>query len=100
MNKAKINGTVVCLHPGSVRTGLQNNFLSVWWKKAIIGLFYPLIFFTFKTATQGAQTNLYCLLEEDNKLIKGGYYADCKHAKTLTPQVESIEAAARLWQLS
>jgi hypothetical protein len=90
LNKSKVKGTVVCLHPGAVRTGLQGNFLSVWWKKALIALIYPFILFTFKTATQGAQTNLYCLLEDDNKLIKGGYYADCKYAKTLAPQVESI----------
>lgn len=97
MAQAKVNGTVVCLHPGAVRTGLQDNFLSSWWKKLLAGLMYPLIWFTFKNSTQGAQTNLYCLLEEDNKLLKGGYYVDCKLAQTKSAQVEEREAASRLW---
>lgn len=60
-------------------------------------LFYPLVLFTFKNNKQGAQTTLYCLLEDDNKLIKGGYYADCKLANTKSAQVEDREAAQRLW---
>ena len=100
MSLQKINGTAVCLHPGAVRTGLQDPFLSSWWKKAIAGLFYPVIWFTFKNSTQGAQTNLYCVLEDDHNLIKGGYYVDCKLAKTSAPQVENRQVAARLWSES
>ena len=48
---------------------------------------YPISLFILKTATQGAQTNLYCLLEDDNKIIKGGYYSDCRITKTSSPQV-------------
>lgn len=97
MLQSKINGTAVCLHPGAVRTGLQDAFLSSWWKKVIAGIFYPVIWFTFKNSTQGAQTNLYCVLEDDNKLVKGGYYSDCKLTPTNAPQVEDREAATRLW---
>lgn len=45
-------------------------------KKALIALLYLFILFIFKNAAQGAQTNLYCLVEDDSKLIKGGYYVD------------------------
>lgn len=62
MTEQNINGTVVCLHPGAVRTDLQANYLSSWWRKGLAALFYPLILFTFKNANQGSQTNLYCSL--------------------------------------
>ena len=97
MMQEKVNGTVVCLHPGAVRTDLQNNVLDSWWRKGLAALFYPVILFTFKTATQGAQTNLYCLLQQDDKLIKGGYYNNCKISQTSAPQVEDRDAASRLW---
>lgn len=80
-----------------MRTSFSDNYFNTWWKKIIIVLFYPLVLFTFKNNKQGAQTTLYCLLEDDNKLIKGGYYADCKLAQTKSPQVEDREAAQRLW---
>lgn len=63
-------------------------------------LVYPFALFTFKTATQGAQTNLYCLLEDDRKLVKGGYYRDCHIQSTSSPQVEDSDAAKRLWEES
>ncbi len=74
--------------------------LDAWWRKALTALIYPIILFTFKTATQGAQTNIYCLLEDDQKLVKGGYYADCKPTKTLSTQVEDKELARKLWEES
>ena len=97
MLQSKVNGTAVCLHPGAVRTDLQNEVIGSWWRKGLAALFYPIILFTFKTAPQGAQTNLYCLLEDDSKLVKGGYYVDCHIAQTSAPQVEDREVAARLW---
>lgn len=93
MLESRVNGVSVTLHPGAVRTELQNQYLSSWWRRALAALFYPLILFTFKTAPQGAQTSLYCVLEDDNKLLKGGYYVDCKFQTTSAPQVESREAA-------
>lgn len=98
MDQANVNGTCVSLHPGAVRTELQRNVLDKWWRKLLAGLAYPLILFTFKNATQGAQTNIYCVLEDDQNLVKGGYYADCKLSKTSSPQVEDRELARSLWE--
>lgn len=100
MNLANIGGAALSLHPGAVRTGLQREVIASWWRKILAAFAYPLVFFTFKTAAQGAQTNIYCLLEDDRKLVKGGYYRDCHVTSTLSPQVEDAEAAKRLWEES
>lgn len=52
---------------------------------------------TFKNVEQGTQTNLYCVLEDDSKLVKGGYYSDCKYTKTTNKQVNDPELAQKLW---
>jgi len=41
----------------------------------LVAIIYPLVLLTWKTPWEGAQTNLYCLLEDDEKLVKGAYYA-------------------------
>lgn len=101
MEAEGINGTVVCVHPGLVRTELSNTFLNTWWKKALAyALMLPFYLLCFKTAKQGAQTTIYCAVENDNGLSKGGYYVDCKLSPTYAPQVQSREAARRLWEES
>jgi retinol dehydrogenase-12 len=78
-------------------TGIQNEFFSTWWKKIILGIITPFVWFAGKTVTQGAQTSIYCILEEDQKLIKGGHYADCKISNRVDPQAKNQEVATRLW---
>lgn len=41
-------------------------------------LFWPIIAICFKSIHEGAQTTLYLVLEDESKLQKGEYYADCK----------------------
>lgn len=78
----------MALHPGAVRSDFAHSASGdSIWKKAILALFFPLILFTFKTTKQGAQTTIYCVLEDENKLIKGGYYTDCKFTPTKSAQV-------------
>lgn len=91
MNESRVNGVAVALHPGVVRTELLRNYVSSWWRRAMVTLLYPVRLFLCKTAPQGAQTNLYCVLEDDIKLLKGGYYEDCRlYATSVTaPQVKS-----------
>jgi retinol dehydrogenase-12 len=87
MQKAKINGTSVSLHPGIIKTGLQRYVLCNWWRKLLAFIISPIYLFLLKTSTQGAQTSLFCLLEDDNSIIKGGHYSDCKITKTSSSQV-------------
>lgn len=42
----------------------------------------PFTYFFMKNAWQGAQTTLYTVMEEESKLVKGGYYSDCREMKS------------------
>lgn len=88
---------VVSLHPGVVRTELGRHFsqrMRIF--TYVIGL--PFYYMT-KNATQGAQTSLYCSLESPEKLVPGGYYADCAEA-TINPKALDPKACEKLWEFS
>merc|ERR1711971_228262 len=84
------------LHPGVINTELgrhlQDTFgpLVVLWK---LGM--PFI----KTPENGANTTIYCAVDESIADHNGRYYSDCKE-KQPAPQAENIEDAKKLWDLS
>lgn len=89
--------TVYSLHPGVIRTELGRHLLPTiaLWKKAIAMPFYLLI----KSPWEGAQTTIYCAVEESIANVSGLYYSDCA-AKTPAPQALDDAAAKKLWDLS
>ena len=52
-----------------------------------------------KTPESGAQTSIFCAVDESLDSESGLYYSDCA-AKTPEPQALSDEDARRLWDLS
>jgi len=52
-----------------------------------------------RTVESGAQTTIYCAVEEKIAEHNGRYYSDCKE-KAPRPQAESAEDAKRLWDIS
>lgn len=82
----------VCLHPGLIAThiGRHSTLMNV-----LLG--FGTLF--GKTPVYGAQTTLYCALEEKNKLHGGAYYADCKE-KPCHPMADSIQLQNELWDTS
>lgn len=87
MTQVGLPGISVSLHPGVIRTDLQRNILSSLPLKILHSLLYPLNLYLMKNAVQGAQTTLYCILEDDDKMVKGGYYSDCRVKATSSGQV-------------
>jgi hypothetical protein len=70
---------VISLHPGVVRTELSRYMLT-GLTKYVLYLTYPLLYLVTKNCNQGAQTSIYGVFEDKDKLINGEHYADCKVA--------------------
>ena len=89
--------SVYALHPGAIMTDLGRHLyerLGCWAKPLI-----PLVTFVVKTPFYGAQTTLYCLLEDKIEGQSGLYYSDCD-VKAPSRHAQDMEAAKKLWQLS
>lgn len=97
----KLEGTgvhVYSLHPGIVRTELtrtldQVYFPGMWFLGRIF--LYPWV----KNPKQGAQTTLYCSIDEKTEAETGLYYSDCK-VKEPSSLARDPELAKKLWETS
>ncbi|KAM9410643.1 retinol dehydrogenase 11 [Pholidichthys leucotaenia] len=98
---ARLEGTgvtVYSLHPGVIRTELTRHMFATLWKRL---LFKPLMMM-IKTPWEGAQTTVYCAVEESLENVSGLYYRqvhDCAPKKP-APQAMDDATAKKLWDLS
>lgn len=99
MDLEKVDVKVMSVHPGFVDTELTRHVNESILYRLLTVVLAPVIGLTRKSALQGAQTTLYCALEDKEKLRGGAYYADCKEAKT-NPLGLDDEACVRLWNVS
>lgn len=90
--------SVYALHPGVIMTELGRH-IEEKIPKAVGCCLKPTSKFVCKTPFYGAQTTLYCVLEDKIEAESGCYYSDC-HVKTPAAQAQDMEAAKRLWELS
>jgi len=89
--------TAYSLHPGVIKTELGRHIKDTYGTLAywILLMMGPLL----KTPEAGAQTSLYCCLEESIADHNGRYYSDCRE-KTPSPAARSEENAKKLWEIS
>ncbi|KAK2853610.1 hypothetical protein Q5P01_006271 [Channa striata] len=89
--------TVYSLHPGVIRTELGRYFFPTLalWKRILLIPFVMLI----KSPWEGAQTTIYCAVDESLANVSGLYYSDCA-PKMPAPQALDDVAAKNLWDLS
>ncbi|KAM7014688.1 retinol dehydrogenase 13-like [Tautogolabrus adspersus] len=97
---ARLQGTgvtVYSLHPGVIRTELGRHLFPTLalWKRIICMPFLMMI----KSPLEGAQTTIYCAVEESLANDSGLYYSDCA-PKTAAPQGLDDAASKKLWDLS
>ncbi|XP_072015689.1 retinol dehydrogenase 11-like [Amphiura filiformis] len=99
----RLKGTGVtsyAVHPGAVETELGRNVSSAY---PIFSFLMPLVQRTLwiweKTPLQGAQTSIYCAVDENLKEVSGQYYSDCAEAAT-SKAAQDDAAAERLWDVS
>lgn len=90
--------TTYSLHPGAVKTELQRHLSDSFFKGAetIMRGFAALF---FKTPEEGAQTSIYCAVDEKLADKTGLYYSDCKETN-VPAKARDSEAAKRLWEVS
>jgi len=89
--------TANCLHPGVVKTQLTRQ-QSV---SARVFHFFTQVLLApfFKTPESGAQTSIFCAVDESLEGVTGKYFVDCQEAET-TELAKNMEDAARLWEES
>ena len=88
---------VYSLHPGVIATELGRHI------KDYLGIFSVALYLMrpfLKTPESGAQTTIFCAVDESLKDETGKYYADCKEAPVCPVAVSNDEDPKRLWLLS
>jgi NAD(P)-dependent dehydrogenase (short-subunit alcohol dehydrogenase family) len=93
--------TTYSLHPGVINTELTRyigELYGILFHIASIFLI-PISWYMFKTPEQGAQTTIYCAVDEEIKNESGRYYSDCKEKKLLKHATKD-EDGERLWKMS
>jgi len=93
-NNSGVN--VYALHPGVIATDLGRHFKEI---SSVLNFLSQLCYPLLKTPESGAQTSLYCCLEESLRCESGKYYSDCK-VKQPDKIVENSQLAEQLWQVS
>ncbi|KAF4526251.1 hypothetical protein B566_EDAN001936 [Ephemera danica] len=81
------------MHPGAVNTDLFDD------AGGCVAFIIKRSRWALKTPKQGAQSTLYCALDEKLVEQNGIYFSDCKEART-SSRARNKEDAAKLWQIS
>lgn len=95
------NVTTYSVHPGAIRSEAGRYLADTFgWKAHIfIYLLYPWALWFLKNTEEGAQTSIYCAVEENLSHLSGSYFKDCK-PKKLLPHALNEKDANKLWDLS
>ena len=91
--------TANCLHPGVVRTELSR-YKNESIAARIFHIVFNVILAPFiKDPKSGAQTTIFCAVDESLEEVTGQYFVDCKEA-SVSEGGKSMEDAKRLWNES
>ena len=93
------NISIYVLHPGTVQTNIATEKFPWYIRLITFWLAVPLLYCFTKSAKQGAQTTIYCAVEESIANDSGKFYVDCKEA-SLKSIAKDQETAEKLWILS
>ncbi|XP_051891498.1 dehydrogenase/reductase SDR family member 13-like isoform X1 [Pristis pectinata] len=88
------NVTSYAVHPGFVFTEAFRE-LGLLIKL----VFVPIGFLFFRTPTDGAQTAIYCAVQEGIEKFSGRYFADCEVQKVF-PHARDDAVARKVWEIS
>ena len=98
-SKLKDDGiSTYSLHPGSINTDFGRH-IQEDYPKCFTACVMPIFIWVMKTPWHGAQTTLYCVLEDSIENESGEYYSDCAKA-TPSAHAQDEETAKKLWEMS
>ena len=90
--------STVCLCPGWCYTQLARHVHIPAYKKI---LFMPFAFMFMRSGWRGAQNIVQAVVEDDQNLLSGGFYRECKiAAKENTKLDEMADTGLQLWEIS
>ncbi|XP_020385401.2 dehydrogenase/reductase SDR family member 13 [Rhincodon typus] len=92
-----LEGTKVTCY--SVHPGLVNTEVFRHMKFLVKILLIPLAALFFRTPADGAQTSIYCAVQEGIEKFSGRYFTDCKVQEVL-PHARDDAVARKLWEIS
>lgn len=86
------------MHPGIIATELGRHldktyFIGLRWVMRLVGRFF------IKSPEQGAQTTIYCAVDNQAGQESGLYYSDCKSTQP-AKNTENPNDARKLWEIS
>ena len=85
------------LHPGGIRTGILRKYEEKYSLLFELAWFFGSFF--VKTPEQGAQTTIFCAVDESVSGHSGRYYSELKETG-LSGQADNEEIADKLWTIS
>ncbi|XP_011259617.2 retinol dehydrogenase 11 [Camponotus floridanus] len=102
LNKANVHGiNVYSLHPGNIPTEITRHASSTFFPGASYSysILSWILLWAFKTLEEGAQTTIYCSIDEKTANETGLYYSDCS---VVNPRRKATndEYAKNLWDVS
>lgn len=88
------NVTCYSLHPGAINSDLTRNLTKMSRR-----LLKPVAALFFKDVEAGAQTTLYCAVQEGIESLSGRYFSNCDVQK-VKPKAQDDAVAKKLWEVS
>jgi len=88
----------VSLCPGWCYTSLARHVDIKFYKKI---LFLPIMLLFMRSASSGAQNIIQAVVEDENNLVNGGFYKECKLAAEQNAKMDDMaEIGQKLWEIS
>uniref|UniRef100_A0A671SEF0 Dehydrogenase/reductase (SDR family) member 13a, tandem duplicate 1 n=1 Tax=Sinocyclocheilus anshuiensis TaxID=1608454 RepID=A0A671SEF0_9TELE len=88
------NVTCYSLHPGAIKTDIDRHS-NLWWRLFTA----PILLLFFSDVESGAQTSLYCALQEGIEPLTGCYFSSCA-VQNVSAKARDDAVAKKLWEVS
>ena len=90
--------TTLSLCPGLCNTSIYRNSSASFWKLIFA---FPMLLLFIRSAASGAQNIIQAVLEDEDTLVNGGFYQECKLSAENNAKFDDMsENGQKLWEIS